>query len=263
MSTTTGTSAATSRHVEERIRIAVPPEAVWRALTDATELERWFPLDARVDPGEGGTIHMGWRNEFTGELAIQAWDPPHYLRTGWPWHGGDDTGQVTEYWLTGAAGGATVVRVVTSGFPAGAEWDEWYEGTRQGWRFELGCLRHYLERHAGEDRQVVYLRRRVEAPAAECWRRLGADGALEDPAEGALIDATGHQRALVLPRPAGAVFRLSLEPAPGPGHRDVTVWLAAWGRGREQVVEPGQAWRRRLEELFPEGETVQALGVPA
>lgn len=33
---------------------------VWRALTEAEELTRWFPLQARVTPGEGGEIWMSW-----------------------------------------------------------------------------------------------------------------------------------------------------------------------------------------------------------
>lgn len=38
------------------VEIEAPIERVWRALTEAAELERWFPLEARVEPGEGGSI---------------------------------------------------------------------------------------------------------------------------------------------------------------------------------------------------------------
>ena len=113
---------------------------MWQALTDASELERWFPLEARVTPGEGGSIYMSWKNEYTGESSILVWDPPHHLRTSW---GFDATGQsqVTDYLLEGR-GRRTVLRVVTSGFPLDASWDGWVEGTRRGWVFELSALKH-------------------------------------------------------------------------------------------------------------------------
>jgi hypothetical protein len=31
-----------------------------RTSTDGEELKRWFPLDARVTPGEGGKIWVSW-----------------------------------------------------------------------------------------------------------------------------------------------------------------------------------------------------------
>jgi uncharacterized protein YndB with AHSA1/START domain len=62
---------------------------VWQALTDACELERWFPLEARVTPGEGGSIYMSWKNEYTGESSILVWEPLHHLRISW---GFDPTG---------------------------------------------------------------------------------------------------------------------------------------------------------------------------
>jgi uncharacterized protein YndB with AHSA1/START domain len=45
---------------EKEIEIAVPIEEVWKALTDANELARWFPLEARVTPGLGGKIFVSW-----------------------------------------------------------------------------------------------------------------------------------------------------------------------------------------------------------
>ena len=58
MDTATDTRSATGR-----IELHASPEAVWKALTDAAELVRWFPLEARVEPGEGGSIFMSWKNE--------------------------------------------------------------------------------------------------------------------------------------------------------------------------------------------------------
>lgn len=39
------------RRVEREVKINAPIAEVWKALTDAKELARWFPLEARVTPG--------------------------------------------------------------------------------------------------------------------------------------------------------------------------------------------------------------------
>ena len=45
-------------------------DAVWRALTEADELRRWFPVDARVSPGVGGSIWLSWGDGAEGEAPI-------------------------------------------------------------------------------------------------------------------------------------------------------------------------------------------------
>lgn len=42
------------RRLEKQIEVAASPAEVWKALTDPAELARWFPLEARVTPGEWG-----------------------------------------------------------------------------------------------------------------------------------------------------------------------------------------------------------------
>ena len=44
--------STSTRVIEKQIRIAAPTDVVWKALTDAEELTRWFPLDAKVKPGK-------------------------------------------------------------------------------------------------------------------------------------------------------------------------------------------------------------------
>jgi len=254
------TDAATNtRSASGRIEIDVPPERVWRALTDAAELVRWFPLEARVEPGEGGTIFMSWKNEYAGDSKVLAWEPPRRLVISWGW---DDSGghppQVTEYRIE-SKGGRTVVDVVTSGFPDDPSWDAWVEGTNSGWRFELRSLKQYLERHDGEDRDVVYLRRRTPIDAAEAWARVfGPDGLGERPYGGEVFDDTEQrQYAAILDEVDGALLRISMEPcAPGADARDVTLWLQAWGEARERLPGFEAEWRPLLERLFPEGETL-------
>jgi uncharacterized protein YndB with AHSA1/START domain len=254
--TTSRPSGAGTRAAKGEIEIDAPIEVVWKALTDARELERWFPLDARVEPGEGGAIWMSWRNEYEGEQEILAWDPPRHLKTSWRMHADDQPPQATDYRLE-SRGGKTIVRVVTSGFPTDAAWDEWVQGTIDGWAFELRSLKHYLERHRGEDREVVYLRRRVPLSTEEIWSRLSAPGALGSKPLGAepVLEAAPRQWAATVEKMDGALMRAGSDPCgtPEPGKRDVTLWLQAWGDARKELPAIREDWMAMLERLFPEG----------
>ena len=76
------TSVPTRSH-ETEIEIQASPEDVWKALTDPIELARWFPRQADVDPGVGGSLRLHWGPTITGICPIQVWEPAHHLRTGW------------------------------------------------------------------------------------------------------------------------------------------------------------------------------------
>lgn len=252
------------RTAEGEVHIDAPPERVWQALTEAAELERWFPLEADVEPGEGGTIRLSWKNEYEGTCRILRWEPGRRLTTSWEWGEGDGDSesaagsQVTDYVLEPADGG-THLRVVTSGFPDDPAWDDWVEGTVRGWKYELESLKHYLERQAGRDRSVVYLRRRVRLPAAEVWARLfGEEGFGARPLGGDPFDDTEPtQYAAVVEDPPGAMLRLSAEPCHlGVDAVDATVWLADWSGSEDRLRTLESEFSARLERLFPEGETV-------
>ena len=248
-----------SREARGEIEIDAPVEAVWRALTEARELERWFPLEAEVEPGPGGRIRMSWGNEYDEWMGIEVWDPPTHLRTSWGW--GEGPTQVTDYHLE-AEGGRTRLRVVTSGFPDDATWDDMVEGTRLGWLFELRQLKHYLESHAGRDRRAVFLRRRVPLPRSEAWARLEGLGreTLEREMRAVFDRTAPWQLAAITEQPPGGMLRITVDPShDDPSRRDVSVWIAGWGGDAERPVKAaGDAWAARLEALFPEGEARDA-----
>lgn len=257
-----------TRAIRVEIEIDAPIDAVWEALADPRELERWFPLEADVEPGEGGAIRMSWGNEFSGESKIVAWEEGRRLAYTWM-----EESIIADFTLEGR-GGTTVLRLVHSGFPADASWDEWFGSTVRGWSFELRSLKLYLERHRGEERDVIYLRRRVGRSFDDTWARLVAafDG-IEDASPGERYEATAPDgrtlagRVLDLDPPRqwagtvetmdGALLRISTEPCPGPGDvRDATIFLSAWDADPEAIESTGATWRDRLEVIFPEGETV-------
>lgn len=173
-----------SRSIEKEIHILTPVEAVWHALTDAEELTRWFPLEARVTPGEGGTVWMSWKNEYQFQTPIAAWKPNAHLRLiymeptsaakpsepGLPFEVPHRV--ALDYHLEGRAG-ETVVRLVHTGFSSDASWDSQYEATVAGWEFQLAGLKLYLERHRGTPRRCIVCRAmRPTLTREEAWGLL-------------------------------------------------------------------------------------------
>lgn len=117
--------------------IAAPPETVWRALRDRSEIRRWFGWDY---DGIDDEIEM----IFFGETKV------------------DDAARTLDF---GPAGRLTlddrerqtVVRLVRAA-PAGSDsWEGIYDDINEGWLTFMQQLRFMLERHPGEDRETIHI----------------------------------------------------------------------------------------------------------
>ena len=167
------------RSLELEVSIAAPREAVWAALTEPSELARWFPPLAVGKAGPGEMLLLSW-GPIEWRTQVVAWEPGRHL--GWrdlPGHPSAPEGAqpgapapMTVDWTLEAAGGKVVVRLVQSGFGEGDAWDDHYDGTDMGWRFFLNALRHYLEHHRGQERRMVSERRPARGGPAVPWKRL-------------------------------------------------------------------------------------------
>ena len=116
---------AEPRSHEHVLDIAASPEEVWKAVTEAEELVRWFPLEAESKPGPGGEITYKW-GEFAGTCKILEWSPPHHLRTAWmeaPSGSSSPASPLVVDWYLEGEKGKTKLRLVHSGFGPGADWD--------------------------------------------------------------------------------------------------------------------------------------------
>jgi uncharacterized protein YndB with AHSA1/START domain len=192
--TSTPDSKSTGRKFETEIEIKAPVEAVWKALTDAEELTRWFPQRASVTPGIGGKILLSWPGITAWNLRVDEWKPNEHLRAVYDLQAdvivktdeapetaiklaeaskGKSLQLAVDYFLQGR-GGSTVLRLVHSGFGTGSPWDEEFDGISWGWLKELRSLRHYLEYHHGKSRHVGWARVTlpVQTSAASAWQRL-------------------------------------------------------------------------------------------
>lgn len=258
-----------SRSIVNEIFINAPVDAVWRALTDAEELTRWFPVEARVTPGVGGSISLSWGGDADNSAPITVWEPGQRFQ--WTEARGPIK-LVVDFHLE-ARGGGTVVRLVQSGFGSGADWDGEYHMTQGGWSYFVEHLRWYLERHRATPRDLIAHRERVPLSGADAFRRLlgpgglSADGALStveagaryrtSTASGDLLTGTvvalsreTQQMGLTIEPLGNAILFLEMEPAP-PGVR-AGFWLSTYGLDASTLA----AARARYGALYR-----QALGI--
>jgi len=247
-----------TRAITLETEIAASPDRVWRALTVADELMRWFPLEARVTPGHGGTMWLSWGYPVVAESTIDVWEPGSRLRTVESRPLGvllqpnqeENPPRSVEYTIE-ASGAKTRLRLVHSGFVAGANWEKVYSGVLRGWEFQFRSLRHYLERHDGQDRIVAWVKQPIDRTFEQVWKslmgvggRLGAGHLSRDSEGGPYAISTGPEETLrgsveIFDPPKqftatvadwnDALFRIYLVEHPGGGGLDVSIWLATYG----------------------------------
>jgi uncharacterized protein YndB with AHSA1/START domain len=251
------------RTIELEVRINAPKEAVWKALTEASELARWFPPIATGKPGLGEELLLSWGPELQWRTEVAAFEPGHHLL----WRdtsapqlasaGQEASAAPTPMavdWTLESADGQVVVRLVQSGFGEGEAWDDFYDGTDRGWRFFLQALRHYLERHRGTKRDMVSIRRLTRGGPSVPWGRVwSTDGLAPAPATAQLTAGKPFEVRLGKERLAGTVgfiqaphffwgtlgsledAMLLVEMEPGRDQLHCGIWLSTYGLPAERV----------------------------
>ncbi len=145
-----------SRSHESVIEIKATPEEVFRALTEPGEIVKWFGPEARVDPRVGGEYYISWGPGMDMTKTISAWEPgAHfgvssgrsiaYDSKGRPVETGVTQIIAVDYYIEAVGDGVTRLRLVQSGFGAGAAWDDEFEAIKTGWAEFLNKLKEVLE----------------------------------------------------------------------------------------------------------------------
>jgi len=142
---------ARTHHVTElRYDVAATPEEVWEAIATADGISAWM-VPATLDPRVGGEVSFDLGG-MTSTGVVTAYDPPTHLAFEEPWpiatepedvdpgmarwfaslgislaevHAGlaEVSPIATEMLVEAVSGGSCVVRVVTSAYGAGADWE--------------------------------------------------------------------------------------------------------------------------------------------
>ena len=143
--------------IEREVVIDAPVDRVWKLVTEAQHLGRWFgDAGAEVDLRPGGAMELRWAQHGASRGRVEAVEPPRRFVFRWaPYEdpGGvdptDDNSTRVEFTLT-EEGDGTRLRVVESGFETLATSEEQRQknrdGNTEGWRIELGELQEYATR---------------------------------------------------------------------------------------------------------------------
>ena len=132
-----------------RTDIDVPVERVWRAFMDSRVLERWTAPGARVTPREKGRMHVvfGPGVELDGHIDVLV--TPQRLRLillptpGMP---GTDAVIIEDFLFERVKSVGTIIRLLSSGVPAGQGWVTYYLLKRRHWELALTRLKVFLEK---------------------------------------------------------------------------------------------------------------------
>lgn len=216
-----------TRGFRVEVSVEAPRDVVWRALTDPTEIRRWFGWDS-----EGLADEI--RYIFVDHARLVPSDRIEFE--------GDPTAELPEMGEQAielmADGPRTTVRVVQPGPRANAAWDEHYEEIVQGWHAFFIQLRHYLERHPGEDRRTLYLEGTAPATAVLAT--------LDEMAPGRAWDSGRYQRATAIDQYGdGLVVVLSTIPLDSDEPGRVQVTLTTHGLDDARFAEVRREWQAR------------------
>jgi uncharacterized protein YndB with AHSA1/START domain len=155
------------------IELVVPgsAEQVWHAIASAEGISAWM-LPTELEPREGGavTFHMG--PDASSRGRITHFEPARRVAYEEDWASlvghpdADVTPLVTEFLVEARAGGTCVVRVVSSAFGTGADWEnEFWEEMSSAWAPMLDNLRVYLTDFPGQQAVLLWANANVDAAA--------------------------------------------------------------------------------------------------
>jgi uncharacterized protein YndB with AHSA1/START domain len=170
--------------LEFTVEVPGTPEQVWDAIATAPGLSAWM-MPTELDEREGGAVvfHMGAESS---KGIVSGWEPLRRLviEEDWATLAGQDpttvTPLVSEFLVEATSGGTCVVRVVTSAFGSGADWErEFFDDMGVGWVPAFEQLRVYLTHFPGQ--RAALLEGTAEVPGAPrpvlaaIRRAVGAD----------------------------------------------------------------------------------------
>jgi uncharacterized protein YndB with AHSA1/START domain len=258
--------------IRAEIATSATPQQAWEAWADPEKIAQWFVDRATGEAKAGGT--MTWFfdkfgyvlpykivDAVPGELIVYKWEPPEGLAG------------ILEVRIE-REGGATMVRLINSGFREDAAWDEEYEGVNSGWKMALGILKFYLENNFGRAKSALLiiqpakfayeqvLRYFLESAKLAQWLTVsGAIGRAGEKCElqlrntgrltGCVLAITDREVMLSWDE-VGGVLELKAFPM-GP-QRVVGVRVMSWGLNSEEIPELEKkmsAAVERLAALFP------------
>jgi uncharacterized protein YndB with AHSA1/START domain len=224
--------------VEMTFELPGTPEQLWHAIATAQGISAWFmPTD--LDEREGGTVvfHMG---EESSPGTVTGWDPPLRFAVeepGWAALAGHEgeavTPLATEFLIEARSGGTCVLRVVSSAFGTGADWEaEFFEEMEKGWRPFFDRLRLYLTHFPGQRATALDVSHTRKGRAGPVFAAMRQSLGLTD--VGQSVEARGLTGTVQRIGAEDALVRVT-DPVPG------FLAFAAWDSSEDEVSTVVQA----------------------
>jgi len=216
--------------LEFTVEVPGTPEQVWQAIATAKGMSAWF-MPTELEEREGGSLHFSMGPEMGSDGEVVRWDPPHRIvyQEDWAALMGKDPDALSpltsEFVVEATSGGTCVVRVTSSGFGRGDDWEqEWWDTLGPGWMPFFDNLRLYLAHFAGQEATRFEPSAPHTGDADALWATMRAELGVGD--EGTTFSARGTTGTVERLGARQALVRLT---GPVPGMLDVYVWAGEDG----------------------------------
>ena len=144
MNDTDQTAARYEHRMERTFEVTATPEQVWDAIATAEGIAAWM-VPTTLEPEVGGAVTFDLGNDYVSHGVVTGYSPTTRFAYDEPWPVADhmptahlDLSAVspiaTEFLVEAASGGTCVIRVVSSAYGAGADWEhEFWAEMIEGW----------------------------------------------------------------------------------------------------------------------------------
>lgn len=249
--------------LEFSVEVPGSPEQVWQAIATARGISAWF-LPTEMEEHQGGSLRFSMGPDMASSGHVTDWEPPHRLvyEEDWAALMGRDPDELSpltsEFLVRATSGGTCIVRVTSSGFGTGADWEsEFWDDMGTSWMPFFDNLRLYLSHFPGQEATRLDVAASHPGDAATLWEALR--NALGLGEEGAAVKVRGTSGTLERVSERQALIRLSA-PVPGmltafthdAGDGQSTAGIRAYlfsADAGDYVQREEPAWQDWLEEL--------------
>jgi uncharacterized protein YndB with AHSA1/START domain len=204
--------------LEFSVEVPGTPEQVWQAVATARGMSAWF-LPTEMEEREGGPIHFTMGPEMGSDGHVTAWEPPRRIVYEEDWAAlmgmdPDALSPLTSQFLVEAqSGGTCIVRVTSSGFGTGADWEsEFWEDMGANWMPYFDNLRLYLAHFPGHEATMLEVSVSHTGDAEAFWSTLHEALSLGE--VGSAVEVRGTTGTVERIGQRHTLVRLS-EPVPG------------------------------------------------
>ena len=248
--------------LEFSVEVPGTPAQVWEAVATARGMSAWF-LPTEMEEREGGSLRFHMGPEMDSEGRVTGWEPPRRLEYQEDWAAmmGQEPDALSpltsEFLVEAQSGGTCVVRVTTSGFGTGADWEaEFWDDMGANWKPFFDNLRLYLTHFPGQEATQLDVSASLPETAEALWSAmqqqlgLGAVGTAVD-VRGltGTVERIGDQQTLVrVTKPVPGLLSVFTHDAGDSTFAGVRAYLFS-PDAPAYVREEEPAWQAWLDQL--------------